>query len=289
MSFTHINRRQAGDFAPKIKATPPKGIENDEAMRYYELYKSTGDYSYRNMILNGCLRRIQWAVSQMCDEGSVAVEDLMQEATIGFLNGIDKYDPVKATTARGTIKIYNFCLTYARKAVYEFYETNGHNIRIPAPVKRALSQLGKRTEAAIKEHGNENVAPDALYYDKHPFIRAGVITHQQRTNIVDPMNAVVASLKENTEHRSDKQLILSAAQALPEPQRGIFMSHFGLSGDSKKSVAKKSGYSPEEMERVVNACIAKIRRVIVYDESTQMAGIKPKQRLFSKASQIALF
>lgn len=242
MGFTHVTSRR--DFGVKMKGHPGRGIEHDVAQQYLTLYRATGDITYRNKIVQGCLRRIQWVVYNMHDEGTIVPEDLMQEATLGFMNGIERYDVAKATTAKGTIKVANFALTYVKKAIFEYYETHGHNIRIPAQVKRALSQLRKRTKDAIERYGTDNIPVDILYSDKYAFIQEGVISHQNRTNIVDPM-AVEDSvsggvIRDNLDAQHIDQLICD----IGEPARSLVLAYYGWGDDSVLDHKKKQpGYS----------------------------------------------
>lgn len=233
MNFKSISK--SGEFSTRPKQrynTAENGISHNEAMMLYLAYKESGNIIYRNKIIDGCMRRIQWLASQMSFSDSIPLEDLIQEASIGFMKGIERYDIKKATTPRGTIKIINHCFLYAKKAIFEYYEAHSHNIRLPALVHRAVSKIDKRLNEYMREYQDDRISNDALFPEKFPFIRAGIVVYGDRQKTVCPVDASDMLIAHDKEGESDYDKIISLLMKEPIINQSITMSFLGYNDDS---------------------------------------------------------
>src|SRR5687768_1143543 len=93
-------------------------ISQAEALTLLLKYRATGRPEYRNAILTGNMKMI----AKLCRQPEyqyhqISIDDLMQEASIGFLKGVDRYDPGKSKAS-----ISNYARHDAEGAVRKFIQ-----------------------------------------------------------------------------------------------------------------------------------------------------------------------
>ena len=76
------------------------------------------------------------------------VSDLLQEAVIGFIIGIDKYNNEKYSEF-GKAKLSSYCFFYSRKYIIDFIEKNKCIVKITYSPLRASQKLKKMMDTAV--------------------------------------------------------------------------------------------------------------------------------------------
>ena len=76
------------------------------------------------------------------------VSDLLQEATIGFMAGIEKYNNDKYSEF-GKAKLSSYCFFYSRKFIIDFIEKNKTIVKITYSPLRASQKLKKMMDTAV--------------------------------------------------------------------------------------------------------------------------------------------
>lgn len=137
-----------------------KGFMNSkEALDNLKLYRETGDLKYRDAILVGNLKLL-YHLSVKCWTPGFNLSDLFQEACIGFIDGIDKYDEKKAITKDGKAKVSSYSYFYAKKYILAYIENNFTSIKFTRRPLRASQKIKKLIEAAVKElEASESIIP----------------------------------------------------------------------------------------------------------------------------------
>lgn len=137
-----------------------KGFMNSkEALDNLKLYRETGDLKYRDAILVGNLKLL-YHLSVKCWTPGFNLSDLFQEACMGFIDGIDKYDEKKAITKDGKAKVSSYSYFYAKKYVLAYIENNFTSIKFTRRPLRASQKIKKLIEKAVKElEANESIIP----------------------------------------------------------------------------------------------------------------------------------
>ena len=122
-------------------------MKNEEAMELFKLYKSTKDLKYRDKIVNGYLKLMLYLAIKYWQPGFL-VSDLLQEAVMGFMLGIDKYNDEKYSEF-GKAKLSSYCFFYSRKYIIDFIEKNKCIVKITYSPLRASQKLKKMMDTAV--------------------------------------------------------------------------------------------------------------------------------------------
>ena len=122
-------------------------MKNEEAMELFKLYKSTGELKYRDKIVEGYMKLMLYVAIKYWQPGFL-VSDLLQEAVIGFMLGIDKYNNEKYSEF-GKAKLSSYCFFYSRKYIIDFIEKNKCIVKITYSPLRASQKLKKMMDTAV--------------------------------------------------------------------------------------------------------------------------------------------
>jgi DNA-directed RNA polymerase sigma subunit (sigma70/sigma32) len=137
-----------------------KGFMNSaDALDNLKKYRETKEEKYRDAILVGNLKLL-YHLSVKCWTPGFQLSDLFQEACIGFIDGIEKYDETKAVTKDGKAKISSYSYFYAKKYILAYIEANFNSIKFTRRPLRASQKIKKLIENAVKElEVNESIIP----------------------------------------------------------------------------------------------------------------------------------
>lgn len=92
----------------------------------YLKYQQTNDTKYLSAIINNNLDLFyNIAIKATKSKAKEHIEDIAQEASIGFFEGLKRYDPTKGT------KIVTHCYFWAKKRAYEYVYNYSSIVRIP--------------------------------------------------------------------------------------------------------------------------------------------------------------
>ena len=68
-------------------------------------------------------------------------EDLEQEAFIGLMSAVQKYDPAAG------VKFFTYAESYIKKSIYKYYDRNGQALRLPAYMRKRIRQYTQARES----------------------------------------------------------------------------------------------------------------------------------------------
>lgn len=261
--------------------TPDAQMPPAVAREYLIRYQKTKDVSYRNAVITGNAGMlIDLANKPDFRFGSVDVEDLRQEAFIGFSVGLDNYNTdSKAAPA-------NYARFYAKGALFAYVRLNGHNIPIPDNCHRAYKIMLKRAEAAMHEHESENINYSSLIHDQWPYQQAGALAiMHNRYDEPEDLEIPVCGFGYS---RMDISKIMQCFLSLPEPQQSICRSHFGMSDETLPELQKRTGYSKGTIDRIIQGSIQRIRNEVMPGENAPMVA-PARERIFTRSTQVNLF
>ncbi len=134
-------------------------LSNEDALKLLKKYKKEQDVKYLNEILEGNIKLMLHLCMKSWIPG-MYISDLFQEACIGFIDGIEKYDETKAVTKDGKAKISSYSYFYAKKYILAYIEANFNSIKFTRRPLRASQKIKKLIENAVKElEVNESIIP----------------------------------------------------------------------------------------------------------------------------------
>lgn len=67
-------------------------------------------------------------------------EDLEQQAFIGIMEAVRRYDPAAG------VKFFTYAESYIRKSIYKYYDKNGQALRLPAYMRKRIKEYTQAKE-----------------------------------------------------------------------------------------------------------------------------------------------
>ena len=193
-------------------------------------------------------------------------EDMEQQAFIGITEAAGSFDEGQG------VKFFTWAAPYIKKSIYQYHDSGGYRVRIPAYLRRRMKLYAKE-KALMEGAGQRNISPDEIM-DRMGLVPAA------RKSLMDAMQAAfVSSLDETIENRDgDRQSLLdtlagdgdmagevyyrelhdtmrSALSRLPEREREIVTAVY-YQGHSPNYVARVMGCSRQNIDqRLKNAYV----------------------------------
>lgn len=238
--------------SPRRYPSSEKNISQAESLALLRQYRDTGDAEHINAILLGNMKTIIALCREFKMDHVEDMHDLMQEASIGFLKGVKKWDEGSGAS------ISSYARFWAEKEVRIYFMQFAHNVRVPENCHRAYRKMMHTHSSAMHEHETDNIAPDALIEgDKYPYDIAGATVAGALTLFYRGHSDPAAEpTEEGWTHRADLQRILQKVKDLPDAHRRMVEVSFGFK--DRRSMPK--GYKPKEIEAVVRNAVTSIQR-----------------------------
>ncbi len=255
----------------------PKDVENDLIRQ-----AQAGDTNARDRVVAANMRWAIRSASERCGP-NVELDDLLQEATIGLVTAIDRFDP-----SRG----FGF-LTYARfwisQSVSHYVKTHSRHVRLPMNQLDVRRTITREMERADKELGYHTSAEGAavrldlrddraaeLYdtWHQEPLSLNELVRHQKT---VTPMHKLGITLMETVAdpagedplermiQEEDRAKLHRALSALSDRERHIVMRYWSIHPDyygqscTLQDIADGMGITRERVRQIKERAISKLR------------------------------
>lgn len=199
-------------------------------------------------------------------------EDLEQQAFIGLMEAVKRYDPAAG------VKFFTYAESYIRKSIYRYYDRNGQALRLPAYMRRRIKEYTQARERLLmngKAITIENIQAVLSWSDNA--MRAVVETIQKMEmqrldrylNDSDKDSGTVLDMLASSETADDDALVKSydnelhrllqkALTELTEREQMVLRALF-FQGNSVKKVATLLGCTSQNISKIKKESFKKIR------------------------------
>lgn len=201
------------------------------------------------------------------------VSDLIQEASIGLMDGVDRFDPNRG------VKFSTYACYWIRHRIERFITRANIDISIPVNVRQKMNKIENITKAYVEKHGYN---PSTEYIAKNIGIsekRACAIinlNNKKIRSINDPINDESATTYEEYIHdpydmspeqifseNENKTIINKLMNDLDEREFEIIEHRFGINGKEEKTLrqlGEKFEVSRERIRQVQNSALGTLKR-----------------------------
>jgi len=211
-----------------LKSVPEIPMSNEEALLLLWRYREEGCIASRNKIVEGNMRWIVKLCRDMTHGDGVMVSDLIPAATIGYIQGLDSFNPDHQGYEGRTTKINSHCTNWMRKRIYEYLDEQSTPYKTSDRVIKYAKKAKKQAERELAS-SEFDVPVDTLMADVSSRIRCGAVEvlsrHRVMTDSVEDLADAVAELG------PDPMLQLSEMCAcLDEDDRTMLYSRLNFHG-----------------------------------------------------------
>ncbi|MGQ9523958.1 MAG: SigB/SigF/SigG family RNA polymerase sigma factor [Armatimonadota bacterium] len=245
----------------------------DQVAELFKQYRQTRDPKLRDQLVQLHMSLARFLASKFANRGE-PIEDLVQVATIGLINAVDRYDPDRGTkfstyatpTIMGEIKRYFRDKSWnlkvprhlqelnwsANKAVEELTQELGRSPSIAEIAQRIGATEEETVEALELGNAHETVSLDLQYATDGEL---SAVSHADMIGVHD------ADLK-RVEIRED---LRNAIEQLDPREQAIIKLRFSEEDMSQAEVARRLNISQMHVSRLQHRAIQRLRQILTAD------------------------
>lgn len=220
----------------------------EEEFKYVEMYRQ-GNLEIYEKLKELCDSQIWRVVKQYANCG-IPQEDLMQEALIGLLYAIEKYEPMF------NVRFVTYAAYWIRAAVLEAINKTGNFIYLPRDIQRKRQRIIRMSNLICLLSGEEATA-EQLAESLNMEVNA-VEELLKYTVILKPNEELDRREESEVDGDSIVDLLLST---LPSIERKVLQLRYGVAGDVRTfaKVGEMLQITPERVRQIEKKVLKKLR------------------------------
>lgn len=229
-----------------------------------------GDAAAREKLVN-CNLRFAFSIATKYICTGLPLLDLVQQANIGLMTAVDKYNPNRGT------RFTTYSVFWIKQAIFTYIEENSRLIKIPSYISSALKKIKSAKEeyyhtyskypsddeiatltgfsiARVKHLKTLEYSMASLDSPVSEEMDGTLLDTVQDDTIIDPITNI------NIQER--KKAIDEILNKLSHRERQVLIMHFGLCGQDKHSleeISKEMNITMERIRQIESLALNKIR------------------------------
>lgn len=229
-----------------------------------------GDATARETLVN-CNLRFAFSIATKYICTGIPLLDLVQQANIGLMTAVDKYNPNRGT------RFTTYSVFWIKQAIFTYIEEQSRLIKIPSYISSALKKIKSVTEeyyhtyskypsddeiatltgfsiARVKHLKTLEYSMASLDSPVNEEMDGTLLDTVQDDNISDPIINI------NIQER--KEAIDRILKKLSPRERQVLIMHFGLCGQEKHSleeIGREMNFTTERIRQIESLALNKIR------------------------------
>lgn len=218
----------------------------------------------RTELVTGYLPLAQHVAQRFAGRG-VAREDLVQVATVGLINAIDRFDP-----AHGS-EFLSFAVPTVMGEVRRHFRDSGWMIRVPRRLKELHLAIAAATTELSQRHGRAPTPSELAAYldiprdEVYEGIEAGNAYHSASLDELLTSDVDAISLGDTLGEEDhglidveNHEMLLPMLASLPERERRIIVLRF-VHNLTQTQIAQRIGVSQMHVSRLLSRSLAQMR------------------------------